>query len=354
MILHKIFATLGLIVVMTTAGAQDIPRDAGLPLAVQAGVALVELEGFDENAGTFEATVDLRLRWRDGRLARTDGNMLAPPLTLRDEAAEERLAQIWVPDVVLANQIGDPSKDQKGLRIFADGTVEMLRRITSMFKADVNMDRFPFDRQKLTIEAVVDDRSINEVTLKAAQSDLDFSRVARDVTLSGWRVGLIDLTMPPSAGWYNTNAARLIATVDITREPGLAVASMLIPLVASLLIPLLALWLNHLEEGVFQVDTFELVNIVIGGFFAVIALNFTVLSSYPALADGNNAVMRLLTLNYGTLAIALVISILFGRFGVLASSFGVFVQEQTYKLLMWALPVSLAAIVLAIMGVAYV
>jgi hypothetical protein len=354
MILRKIFATLGLIMVMTTAQAQDIPLDAGLPLAVQAGVALVEMEGFDENAGTFEATVDLRLRWRDGRLARTDGNMLAPPLTLRNEAAAERLAQIWVPDVVITNQIGDASKDQKGLRIFADGTVEVLRRVTAVFKVDVNMDRFPFDRQKLTIEAVIDDRSINEVVLKTAQSDLDFSSVSRNVSLSGWRVGLIDITTPPSAGWYSTSAARLVATVDITREPGLAVASMLIPLVASLLIPLLALWLNRLEEGVFQVDAFELVNIVIGGFFAVIALNFTVLSSYPALVEGNNAVMRLLTLNYGTLAIALVISILFARFGVLANSFGLFIQEQTYKFLMWALPVSLAAIIVAILGVAYV
>lgn len=354
MILRKIFATLGLMMALTSAEAQDIPRDAGLPLAVQAGVALVELQGFDENAGTFEATVDLRLRWHDARLMRTDGNMLAPPQTLRGEAAVQRLAQIWVPDVVLANQIGDVSQDEKGLRIFADGTVEVLRRVRSTFAVEVDMDRFPFDRQKLSIEAVVNDRSMNEVILKTAQSDLDFSRVAGSVNLSGWQVGIIDLTTPPRSGWYNMSAARLVATLDITRQPGLAVASMLIPLVASLLIPLLALWLNRLEEGVFQIDTFELVNIVIGGFFAVIALNFTVLSSYPALADGNNAVMRLLTLNYATLAVALLISILFGRFGVMAHSFGVFVQEQTYKLLMWALPVSLAAIVAAILGVAYV
>lgn len=354
MMLRRIICALGFVLGMSAAQAQDIPRDAGLPLAVQAGVALVGLHSFDENAGTFEATIDLRLRWKDGRLARTDGNMLAPPLTLRDQAAKDKMAQIWVPDVVLANQIGDLAQDQQGLRIFADGTVELMRRVRSAFTVDVNVDRFPFDRQKLQIDVVVNDRSINEVTLRTAQSDLDFSRVANNVSLTGWRVGMVDLTTPPLAGWYNSSSARMIAMIDLTREPGLAVASIFIPLIASLLIPMLALWLNHLEEGVFQVDTFELVNIVIGGFFAVIALNFTVLSSYPALADGNNAVMRLLALNYATLAVALLISILFGRFGALANMFGLFVQEQTYKLLMWALPLSLAGLVVAIIGVAYV
>lgn len=336
------------------AQAQDLPRDAGLPLAVQAGVAVAALHGFDENAGSFEATIDLRLRWKDARLMRTDGNMSAPPSIYRDAAATEKMAQIWTPKVVLANQLGDVAENSQGLRIFPDGTVEMLRRVRAVFSVDVNVDRFPFDRQKLTVQVVVSDRTTNEVILRTLQSDLDFSRVARDVSLSGWRPGLVDLTSVPLAGWYNSNNARIVASVDLTREPGLAVASIFIPLIASLLIPLLALWLNRLEEGIFQIDTFELVNIVIGGFFAVIALNFTVLSSYPALANGNNAVMRLLALNYGTLAGALVISILFSRFGVMARLFGLYVQEQTYNLLMWVLPVSLAALVAAIIMVAYV
>jgi len=351
---RKICAAICFVWAACTAQAQDLPRDAGLPLTVQAAVALAALHDFDENAGSFEATIDLRLRWRDLRLMRTDGNMSAPPNTFRDASAQERMAQIWTPHVVLANQLGDATEGGLGLRIFSDGTVEVLRRLRANFSVNVDVDRFPFDRQKLTIEVVVNDRSTNEVILRTSQSDLDFSKVARGVSLSEWRPGVVDLISVPLAGWYNSSNARIVASVDLTREPGLPVASIFIPLIACLLIPLLALWLNRMEEGVFQIDTFELVNIAIGGFFAVIALNFTVLSNYPALANGDNAVMRLLALNYATLAGALVINILFKRFGVIAKLFGLYVQEQTYNLMLWMLPVSLTALVTAILWVAYV
>jgi hypothetical protein len=346
--------TVGASAVLAQDLPQDLPRGAGLPLAVQTGVAVAELHSFDENEGTFEATIDLRLRWRDARLARADGNLAAPPLTLRDEAAVQQLAKMWSPNIVLANQVGEVLQNMQGLQIFPDGTVENLRRLRAVFKTGVNFDKFPFDRQKLTFEIVVNDRSVNEVILRTLQADIDFSKVSNSVQLAGWNAGLVDLSSVPLAGWYSSSNARVIASVDVTRQPGLAVASIYIPLIASLLIPLLALWFNRMEEGVFQVETFELVNIIIGGFFAVIALNFTVLSSYPALADGNNSVMKLLALNYCTLAMGLLISIVFGRFNVLSNLFGVMVQEQAYTLLMWALPLGLAATVAAIIGAAYV
>ena len=350
----RIFAAFCFVWASCAAEAEELPRDAGLPLSVQAAVALAALHDFDENAGSFEATIDLRLRWRDVRLMRTDGNMSAPPTIFRDASAQEKMAQLWTPHVVLANQLGDATEGGVGLRIFSDGTIEVLRRLRAKFSVNVDVDRFPFDRQKLTIEVLVNDRSTNEVILRTTQSDLDFSKVARGVSLSGWRPGFVDLVSLPLPGWYNSSNARIVATVDITRDPGLPVASIFIPLIACLLIPLLALWLNHMEEGIFQIDTFELVNIAIGGFFAVIALNFTILSNYPALANGNNAVMRLLALNYGTLAGSLVINVLFKRFNVLAKVFGLYVQEQTFHLMLWMLPVSLASLVTAILWVAYV
>jgi hypothetical protein len=55
------------------------------------------------------------------------------------------------------------------------------------------------------------------------------------------------------------------------------------------------------EDGRFQIETFELVNIIIGGLFAVIALNFTVNTLYQVLGSGDNPVSRLFALNYSRL-----------------------------------------------------
>ncbi|HTO33165.1 MAG TPA: hypothetical protein VL202_18615 [Pararhizobium sp.] len=136
--------------------------------------------------------------------------------------------------------------------------------------------------------------------LVLGQSDIDCSRPSVNADLAGWSIGLVDLRNIPQSGWYNSTHAQVTASLDITRQPGVVVASIFIPLFAPLLIPLLAIWLNHMEDGVFQVDTHEMVNIIIGCLFAVIALNFAVYSTYVVLSSGDNTVNRLLALNYLT------------------------------------------------------
>ncbi|KQT95144.1 hypothetical protein [Rhizobium sp. Leaf453] len=334
--------------------APDLPRDSGLPLIVQAGASFLKLEGFDENAGTFRATVDIRLRWTDKRLAKTGAAASSPPETLRDSAAEERMKAIWVPPVVLANQSGEAALSDYGLRIYPSGRVELLHRVTADFSVDVDVARFPFDRQRLTINMAVAGLTVAEVALRFDQSDIDYSRPSANAELPGWSIGLVDLRSIPQPGWYNSTHAQVIASLDVTRQPGVVVASIFIPLFASLLIPLLAIWLNHMEDGVFQVDTHEMVNIIIGGLFAVIALNFTVYSTYVVLSSGDNTVNRLFALNYLTLAPALFINILFARFNLVSRMFGPYVQEQAYMVLMWAVPSLILILATSFMLVAYV
>ena len=336
------------------AADAGLPRADGLPALVQTGIAFIELLGLDENGGTFDAVVDLRLRWTDSRLAKEGQLPNAPADTYREEAANAQLEKMWVPNVVLANQVGEAGKVIYGLRISNDGRVELLRRITAKFSTEIEVSRFPFDRQKLSVAAAVQGNTITEVALRFDQSDIDFSRPNAAATIPGWTTGLVDIVNKPVSGWYNTIESRIVGSLDIQRQPGLVVASIFIPLIASLLIPLLALWLNKMEDGIFQVDTFELVNIVIGGLFTVIALNFTIFSSYAVLSGGDNTVNRFLALSYITLAVALLVNILFGRFNILAVFFGRYVQEQAYVLLMWVVPIAVAVLVTAILLAAYV
>lgn len=336
-----------------TIAAADMPRDKGLPVVVQAAASVLSIESFNENAGTFRATIDLRLRWSDSRLAATEASGAAPE-TLRNSAAEARMKDIWVPPVMIANQASGDDRSEYGLRIYPTGRVELLRRLTADFNVDVDVQRFPFDRQKLIVEIAADGLTMSEMSLRFDQSDIDFSRPSTNARLDGWSIGLIDLKSDPQPGWYNATHARIIAALDVQRQPGLVVASIFIPLLASLLIPLLAIWLNTMEDGVFQVDTHEMVNIIIGGLFAVIALNFTVYSSYVILSVGDNTVNRLFALNYIGLASALFVNVLFSRFNVVARVFGPYVQEQAYVTIMWAIPTLILLLATSFMIAAYV
>jgi hypothetical protein len=332
----------------------SVPKDNGLPVNVEIGVAFVDLLGFDENAGTFRATVDIRLRWSDPRLRDPKANLGTPPQTFTDRAASEKMRDMWIPPVVAANQRGAPSASSYGLRLYPTGVVELIHRLTGDFDVDVDVGKFPFDRQNLVVEAKVDGLPLSLVSLRFGQPELDFSRASREASVPGWSVGLVDLRTSPVAGWYNVPQARVTASLEVTRRPGLIVASIFIPLLASLLIPLLAMWLNRIEGGIFTVDTHEMINIIIGGLFAVIALNFTVYSTYVVLADGDNTVNRLFALNYLALAVALLINISFARFNVVAQAFGPWVQEQTYYVLMWLIPIVILLLAGAFLVSAYV
>ncbi len=336
----------------TTAMPPAMPMEKGTPLIVKVGVAFVEVESFNENESTFKGTVDVRLRWEVPSLARPAEEQTDPPKVYRGDDAKAQLAGLWVPKIEIVNQKGESTYADMGLRIFPSGDVEMIQRVSGEFATPYEVTRFPFDRQKLQIEPAIRNQTADQVVLQFDQDDLDFSTVDQDAALNGWDLKTVALSSVPIKGWYGAMHTHAVAALTIARQPGSVLASIFIPLFASLLIPLLAIWLNHMEDGKFAIETFELVNLIIGGLFAVIALNFTVNQAYEVLSSGDNPVNRLFALNYITLGLALAINVLFYRFNVVEKMFGRWVQEQVYTYMSWAIPVLVLTMASAIVLVA--
>lgn len=339
--LANLFVLLGALAWPGGVHAQvSLPADKGLPVEVKIGVEFKEIGAFSDSTGIFKATVDMRLRWQDLRLSRPAAEATNPPKVYLGVAAQDELKKIWVPGAELVNLRGKPSYTTRGLRIYPNGLVELMTRTSGNFVTSVDVERFPFDRQQLRLAVAVRDQSADTVALHYDQSDLDFSRAAGDAgaTLDGWELGLTSLRSEPLSGWNGQTHAQVIASLEIIRQPSMVIAAIFIPLFASLLIPMLSICLNRVEDGKFQIETFELVNIIIGGLFAVIALNFTIYSTYDALGSADNPVSRLFALNYITLGIGLLTNVLLFRYGVIERLFGRYVQEQLYLVVAWAIP----------------
>ena len=187
----------------------DRPADReGLPIRVKAAVTFVEIESFSENTATFKATVDVRLRWQDPRLRRPAAEATDPPRVLRGAEAQAQLATLWVPNAEITNQRGSPSYTTLGLRIYPDGEVELTRRTTAEFAAAYEVERFPFDRQRLQIELAIRDQTADVVALGFDQRDLDSSRAA--AARLGLEIGTSDdePRANPWPGWYGASHAR--------------------------------------------------------------------------------------------------------------------------------------------------
>jgi hypothetical protein len=335
-----------------TARAETPPLGKGLPINVRVAVYFADIHSIDENEGEFVATLDVRLRWDDSRLRYPAKETPRGFVELRNGAAAARIAEIWTPDVDLANIVDEPLEESRGLRIYPDGRVELMVRTKARFQTGFDFERFPFDRQELTVELVASKETNDVVVLDYRQDDLNFTRLAESVRLEGWTPGLIDFERAPLTAWYGELHARVQVSLQIVRQAGKSVPTIFIPLFASLFIPLLSMWLNKVENGEFKVEAFELANIVIGGLFAVIALNFTVGAEYPALSSADNTVARLFGLNYISLAASLVINLVLFRFNLVMRLFGRHVQEQLYRYLIWALPLLAMSTATAIVLVA--
>jgi hypothetical protein len=337
-----------------TAGAwaqTTLPTGKGLPVQVRVAAAFVELTAFSENSGTYKATVDVRLRWEDPRLRQPMDKVGTAPRVYRGADAEAELKKIWSPPIELVNQRDKTLYRSDGLRIYPDGRVELTRRTMAEFATPFEVERFPFDTQQLRLEIAIRDLTSDAVALVYEQEDIEFSRPVASTTLDGWTLGLVNLKSEPIAGWYGASHPRVIAALEVSRKSGPVAAAIFVPLLASLLIPLLGIALNKVEDGEFQIDSFEFVNLIIGGLFAVIALNFTITSLYQVLGSGDNTITRLFTLNYVALGISLLINVAIFRFSVVERFFGRYVQEQVYFFLLWAVPLltlAMAAIIIMV------
>ena len=322
----------------STTDLTSLPLGKGLPVMVRVGLYFQSITAFDDNQGIFTGTVDMRLRWEDPRLRYAAETTPRGFQEFRGPKADQKLKEVWVPQVAFTNLKESPSYETTSLRIFPTGWVEVMQRTTGRFTIPIDSGAFPFDKQTLGVEVTVRRETTGEASLVVLQEDLDFSRSAQDLSIDGWTTGLVNVKKHTQPGWYGEFHSGLIVGLIVARNPGHAAATVFIPLLASLLIPLLAIWMNSTEEGEFKIDTFELGNIIVGGLFAVIALNFTINAAYSSVATGDNTVTRLFGLNYVTLGVGLAIVVLLYRYNVPMRLFGRYSQEQLFNYLSWAVP----------------
>ena len=316
----------------------SMPTDKGLPVNVRVALMFVHIESFDDNKETFEATTDLRMSWQDPRLRYPAKEAIHGYREYRISKAEAQAATMWTPKIRLVNRKGEPSISERMIRIFPDGRVVQIHRTTAAYQTPVDVSRFPFDHQVLEIEIAVAEDTIETVDFDFSHEDVAFSRVVPDAKIDGWNLGLVNLRRGLIHGWNGDRLAKVTASLDVQRQAGSTISIVFIPLFASLLIPFLATWLNRAEEGGFAVEAFELGNTVIGGLFAVIALSFSISSSYPLIMTSDNAVTWMIALNYVALAVGVIIAVAFYRYKLPARWFGPFVQEELFMFLTWAFP----------------
>jgi Neurotransmitter-gated ion-channel ligand binding domain len=117
-----------------------------MPVEVAAGFFLANLSGAAERSETFEADLYLSFRWHDPRLAFAG----TEPKRFLEDAALEQLKEMWWPQLEFVNT-GQPEVANRALDISPDGSVRYKLAVTATFRSDLDLRRFPFDRETLEV-----------------------------------------------------------------------------------------------------------------------------------------------------------------------------------------------------------
>ena len=94
----------------------------------------------------------------------------------------------------------------------------MMVRTTATFETPFDVERFPFDRQRLQVEVVSSRESVERLSLEFEQDDLDFSQPPDSSELPDWVTGVVGLKRDVVEGWYGEYLSRVTVSLAVQRR----------------------------------------------------------------------------------------------------------------------------------------
>ncbi|XP_043925025.1 gamma-aminobutyric acid receptor subunit pi [Protopterus annectens] len=124
------------------------PNFDGGPVEVGMSLDIASIDAISEINMDYTATIFLRQRWIDSRLL-FDGN--------KSLSLDGRLVELlWVPDTFIVDSkksfLHDITVENRLIRIFSNGTVLYALRITATVACNMDLTKYPMDRQMCTLQ----------------------------------------------------------------------------------------------------------------------------------------------------------------------------------------------------------
>ena len=270
-----------------------VPMPSGkTPIPIKVSFFLLNLNGVDEMEETFDADIYIAFQWKDDRL-KHDGK---DPLFFAEDAARDKLEEIWSPQIEFVNT-SKPDITNEVLVMKPDGSVLHQMGLTSKFRAEFDLRRFPFDRQRLAIVLSSFIYSSDYLVFDADQEKLGFTK---EGNFEGLRVtGIKASTEVEKVADWAEPFSHYRATIDVSRNTAFYFYTVFGPVVLIFLISC-AVYLVPPEQ--FS----DRVSICITALLACIATQFALSFNLPRISY-LTLIDRLFVNTYGFIALNVLI-----------------------------------------------
>jgi hypothetical protein len=226
----------------------SLPPSDG-PVVVKAGFELSELNAINDEEETFAFTGVLTLQWQDKRQAFDPAGGVTEKI-YQGAFQFDEISPAWFPQVVLVNSVGSYDKEGTLLRVRPDGTSTLIEKVSAIAKSDLNLRRFPFDKQRLEAVFEVLGFDKNEVRLEAISAPA--RRVVGEINIPQWKI--LDVTMstrdrPASDGISEVTRSAFVTSIEAERESFYVGRLVTMPLFVIVLLSFSVFWMDKSSLG---------------------------------------------------------------------------------------------------------
>ncbi|MDQ6826084.1 MAG: hypothetical protein M3Z14_02650 [Candidatus Eremiobacteraeota bacterium] len=249
------------------APAEPAPRPDASPVHVLIRLHIDNLVNVDELRETWQVSGDLVERWKAPKLAYARHGRL-------DSHRDLAPASTWQPTLGFINEAAPATLTDLDLYETPDGSVVRVQHFTVTLATQLDLRRFPFDKQELPIVMEPRGHDADRILL-FADTKRSSVAAARYVGLSQWRNPVLSARRGiRQSDDFDVNA--LIFTLTLQRGSNSYVWKFILPLFLIVLISWVSFWLSHEEF-----KTKDQLGTLVSTLLIIVAFNITATASLP-------------------------------------------------------------------------
>ena len=213
------------------------PGEEGRRIAVSVGITIIDFARINEQNETFEMAGYLELGWVDPTLALAKGRPDRPRRRFRK-------GDVWSPLLEFVNAAEQVASEREGdLYVERDGRVTQRVRFSHNFRSSLQLRRFPFDRQALSIVLSPFDPFAKDIDLVVDRRGVGKLPGA---SVPDWSIGGIDARVETPRGGDPSDQA-FVFEVNVTRRSTFYIWRVFLPLALLAIASWSVFWI---DEGV--------------------------------------------------------------------------------------------------------
>ncbi|MCH2110287.1 MAG: hypothetical protein MK135_13245, partial [Polyangiaceae bacterium] len=246
----------------TATGLATFVAPPESPTTVKLGmylIGLVEVSAPNDPFPTFKAEMFVDAKWHDARLAFDAKEVGLDREVFLEHEAELKLETIWSPDIEFENEQGERHVESRELVVEENGEVEYSERFQAVFSVDMDMRKFPFDHQNLSIHAESFSWDSRYVVFQPMAEKTGFNE---DFKTLEWLLHDVHTEVHEKKEVRSANTfSEYIYSINVDRDPGFYLYKIVIPLLLIVAFNWVTFWMPgepasvRLERGVIALLT---------------------------------------------------------------------------------------------------